>query len=96
VDTATGAKAENNLLWFVAAFVVVVVSAAFAGSYTGAYWRSAGLLIGPAYWGAYLAALAAMLLVGRRWLAIGMLAALPIALLAFFGLAIVDSFPSTP
>ena len=76
--------------------VTVVVSGPVAGIFVGAYWHSAGLLIGPGYWGVYLGSLAVALLVRRRWLALGMLAALPIAVPAFVGLAALSSFPTTP
>jgi hypothetical protein len=74
------------------AFAAVVVSAAVAGNFTGAYWREAGLLLGPIYWAAYLAALAVAFVARFRSLARGMLVALPIALPAFFGLAVLGAF----
>jgi hypothetical protein len=75
---------------------VVFVSSSLAGIFTGAYWHSAGLVIGPSYWGLYLGSLLATFLAGRRRFALGMLAALPIAVPAFFGLAALSSFPTAP
>ena len=100
-DRVVSAAAEPNerarrLADLLAGFFAVVVSASVAGIFTGVYWRSAGLLIGPGYWGAYLASLAVASLAGRRWAAVGMLAALPIAVPAFFGLAALSSFPAEP
>jgi hypothetical protein len=98
--SASGAAQANErpsrLATFAFGLVAVIVSGSVAGIYVGAYWRSAGLLIGPSYWGGYLASLAVALLVGRRWLALGVLAALPIAVPAFFGLAVFSSFPTAP
>jgi hypothetical protein len=70
---------------------IVLVSASLAGIFSGVYWRDAGLLIGPGYWGLYLGSLPAMFLAGRRRFALGMLAALPIAVPAFFGLAVLSA-----
>ena len=95
-EAAQAHERASKLAGLLVALVAVVVSGSMAGIFTGAYWHSAGLLIGPSYWGLYLGSLAVALLVRRRWLALGMLAALPIAVPAFFSLAALSSFPTTP
>jgi hypothetical protein len=77
-------------------FAAVFVSSSLAGIFTGVYWHEAGLLIGPGYWGLYLGALLAAFLAGRRRFTLGMIAALPLAVPAFFGLAVFSSFPMAP
>ena len=74
-----------------AGFAAVLVGSSLAGIFTGVYWHSAGLLIGPGYWGLYLGLLPATFLTGRRRLTLGMLGALPIAVPAFFGLAVLSA-----
>lgn len=72
-------------------FAAALVGACLAGVFAGAYWHSAGLLIGPGFWGAYLGALAIAFFARLRRLALGMIAALPIAVPAFFGLAVLSA-----
>jgi uncharacterized membrane protein len=86
--TTVATDEQKNLNFLALSAVLVAITAAPAGFCTGAFWESAGWLIGLAYWGLYITALAMAVLMRKGQIAIGMAVALFVAVPVFYGLAV--------